>query len=464
MRAFDIICVVVLTKLLLLTSNVSSTPTEYSTSNPHLLTSGNTHDDIRALRVSDESKTQERGLSFNFDSLLKYIPWTAARAEKYIQTKITILDNNVGKWLDSLLTNENFKWEQFAVLLNKNVKPKYIKRILWKYGKSKDEIESILLLYTTLYKHFGHKSTRKIKDVNMTKITALKVRTAEADIIEKQLRARKYVFQNVDTWIQTLQMEDEWKWYYFESMVYWEVHPSDIRKILWRHGVDKDEIDSILVSYTKLYQKRPSNHAKDIKGIITKDAEEIRAAEASIAENHVLTKMGMSRDKINDWVQMLRVNREAKYEQFKKLLSHDINPNDVRKMSWKNEWSAYTTELVIVSYTNLFKRYKAEPFKNKTPLEAVNKVTEEAKKEWEEIDKFVMTLEVEKGRSVTSLLKNAKNNRLRLNSVQVDDKRMGEILRFYGMSEDEVTTILKWNEQFRSKSAVESIVKSGRSV
>ena len=90
--------------------------------------------------------------------------------------------------------------------------------------------------------------------------------------------------------------------------------------------------------------------------------------------------MGMSKDKINEWVQTLRENREAKYDQFKKLLSHDINPNDVRKMLWKNKWSTYYTESVLVSYTKLFKRYKAELLKGKTPQEAVNKVIEEAKK------------------------------------------------------------------------------------
>ena len=65
---------------------------------------------------------------------------------------------------------------------------------------------------------------------------------------------------------------------------------------------------------------------------------------------------------------------------------------------------------------------------------------------------------------VTTWLTNAKNDRFQPNPVQVGDRRMGEILRFYGMSEDEVTTILKWNEEFRSADAIESIVKSGRSV
>ena len=55
-------------------------------------------------------------------------------------------------------------------------------------------------------------------------------------------------------------------------------------------------------------------------------------------------------------------------------------------------------------------------------------------------------------------------NRFQHNPVQVEDNFMEKLSRFYGMSEDEVTTILKWNEEFRSADAIESIVKSGRSV
>ena len=72
MRAFEIIYVVVLTKLLLLTSNVSSTTTQYLTSSPHLLISDDTHDDIRALRVGDESNTQDRGISGILDPFLAF--------------------------------------------------------------------------------------------------------------------------------------------------------------------------------------------------------------------------------------------------------------------------------------------------------------------------------------------------------------------------------------------------------
>ena len=65
---------------------------------------------------------------------------------------------------------------------------------------------------------------------------------------------------------------------------------------------------------------------------------------------------------------------------------------------------------------------------------------------------------------VTTWLTNAKNDRFQPNPVQVGDRRMGEILRFYGMSEDEVTTIIDEVKEFRSAAATDLIVKLGRSV
>ena len=153
MRAFDIICVVVLTKLLLLTSDVSSTPTKYSTSNPHLLISGDAHDNIRALHVDDESNTQERGLSFNFDSLLKYIPWTNAAEIARVKDLLS-MSTSSRAWIDNfcnkLLADEEHKWANIMKMLGKDIKPKSLRLFLSRHLSNEIETNSIIDPYTTL--------------------------------------------------------------------------------------------------------------------------------------------------------------------------------------------------------------------------------------------------------------------------------------------------------------------------
>ncbi|CAH0485619.1 unnamed protein product [Peronospora farinosa] len=76
MRANDIPSMVLVTKLLL-NRDASSTPTNYLLLNSHSLIDDDKNDEIQALRVDSDSDThQERGLTFTFDSVLKFLPWT----------------------------------------------------------------------------------------------------------------------------------------------------------------------------------------------------------------------------------------------------------------------------------------------------------------------------------------------------------------------------------------------------
>ena len=159
MRAFKIIFVVVLTKLLL-TSNVFSTPTKYSTSNPHSLISGDTHDDIRALRVVDESNTQERGFSFNVDPLLKFVPGTEAHMAAQIaklKKRVAMLrylhidfDNTLAAQLTNAKVREDFLVEGLYL----KIRPKSMEKLLSHHITKKDEVAKIAEIYTTAYNNF----------------------------------------------------------------------------------------------------------------------------------------------------------------------------------------------------------------------------------------------------------------------------------------------------------------------
>ena len=158
MRAFSIICVVLLTQLLLLTSNVSSTPTKYLTSNPHSPnhddTHDNTHDDIRVLRVGDARNTQERGVSLDFEPLLKLFPWTTsadvARIENLVK-KTTHSNTEPPNLARIFLEEGDDKWTIIKAVLLKNVKPESLRLFLSKHLVSNEEIMLINDQYTSLY-------------------------------------------------------------------------------------------------------------------------------------------------------------------------------------------------------------------------------------------------------------------------------------------------------------------------
>ena len=186
MRAFKIISVVVLTKLLL-TSNVSSTPTKHSTSNSHSLISGDTHDDIRALRVVDESNTQERGPSFNFDPLLEFVPGTEAhmtaqiaKFEKMVATK-RYLPIDFDNTLPAQLTNTKVQEDFLVEGLIQRVRPKVMKKLLLEYKKKTDDVTKIADIYTTAYNNFMALKKRTVSNgVSVVKL-AMKVAAPEAE-------------------------------------------------------------------------------------------------------------------------------------------------------------------------------------------------------------------------------------------------------------------------------------------
>ena len=153
MRAFDIICVTFVTKLLL-TSDVSSTPTKYSTSNPHSLISGDTHDVARALRISDESDIQQERAPYpSFDSLLEYIPLTAAAKiarVKDLLSMSTLSKSRLDAFCNTLLMDDDPKWRSMAEMLSKDIKPESLRLFLSRHLSNEIETNSIIDPYTTL--------------------------------------------------------------------------------------------------------------------------------------------------------------------------------------------------------------------------------------------------------------------------------------------------------------------------
>ena len=302
MRAFDIICVTFVTKLLL-TSDVSSTPTKYSTSNPHSLISGDTHDVFRALRISDESDIQQERAPYpSFDSLLEYIPLTAAA----------------------------------------------------KIARVKD-----LLSMSTLSK------------------------------------------SRLDAFCNTLLMDDDPKWRSMAEMLSKDIKPESLRLFLSRHLSNEIEINSIIDPYTTLYTTL-QNHKLSIKTTYTSfdDAvnivNDMRHNVANEAEQRVLEKMKISKDKVNVWMNSLW-KEDVRWDQFTVMLAHDINPDDIKKMSWKRNILSEET-IWFLSYTKLFKTYKAnqaklsmdnitlqafvETFKNQEKLQIAKEEAVEDFKNW----------------------------------------------------------------------------------
>ena len=267
MRAFDIICVTFVTKLLL-TSDVSSTPTKYSTSNPHSLISGDTHDVARALRISDESDIQQERAPYpSFDSLLEYIPLTAA-AEiarvKDLPSMSTLSKSRLDAFCNTLLMDDDPKWRSMAEMLSKDIKPESLRLFLSRHLSNEIEINSIIDPYTTLY--------------------------------------------------TTLQ----------------------------NHKL------SIKTTYTSF---------DDAVNIVN----DMRHNVANEAEQRVLEKMKISKDKVNVWMNSLW-KEDVRWDQFTVMLAHDINPDDIKKMSWKRNILSEET-IWFLSYTKLFKTYKANQTK-----------------------------------------------------------------------------------------------------
>ena len=302
MRAFDIICVTFVTKLLL-TSDVSSTPTKYSTSNPHSLISGDTHDVARALRISDESDIQQERAPYpSFDSLLEYIPLTAAAKiarVKDLLSMSTLSKSRLDAFCNTLLMDDDPKWRSMAEMLSKDIKPESLRLFLSSHLSNKDEINSIIDPYTTLY--------------------------------------------------TTLQ----------------------------NHKL------SIKTTYTSF---------DDAVNIVN----DMRHNVANEAEQRVLEKMKISKDKVNVWMNSLW-KEDVRWDQFTVMLAHDINPDDIKKMSWKRNILSEET-IWFLSYTKLFKTYKAnqaklsmdnitlqafvETFKNQEKLQIAKEEAVEDFKNW----------------------------------------------------------------------------------
>ena len=186
MRAFSIICVVLLTQLLLLTSNVSSTPTKYLTSNPHSPnhddTHDNTHDDIRVLRVGDARNTQERGVSLDFEPLLKLFPWTTsadvARIENLVK-KTTHSNTEPPNMARIFLEEGDDKWTIIKAVLLKNVKPESLRLFLSKHLVSNEEI---MFQYTSLY--------NSMKDFKSSRIVEFFPLNDFAEFLIQEMRGR----------------------------------------------------------------------------------------------------------------------------------------------------------------------------------------------------------------------------------------------------------------------------------
>ena len=184
--------VVVVTNVLL-PSDVFSTSTKCSILNLHSLISGDTHDVVRALRVVDESDTQERFSPVNIESVMKFIPGTAAHtaagvaeAAKIIKLKesleLTQLEpNDVNKRFESLLMNEHFNRRLFIECIENDIKPKKVKLLLLKHKLSENLIKPIMASYTKIYTDFEPIS-RNGRDAE---VSVMKVRMNEAKMADK---------------------------------------------------------------------------------------------------------------------------------------------------------------------------------------------------------------------------------------------------------------------------------------
>ena len=177
MRAFDIIRVVVLTKFLFFTSDVSSTPTKYSTSNPHLLISGDTHDVVRALRTSDESDTQERVFPVNIDPLLKYFSGTEAHTAYQIAGLKNALERSIVKakvdeTFELQLKDNGYRKHFLKVGLALETKPENMQLFLSQHLTSNNDIKKIGNLYTKAYQEF-EKSPGTVGDVEKSVETVI---------------------------------------------------------------------------------------------------------------------------------------------------------------------------------------------------------------------------------------------------------------------------------------------------
>ena len=264
MRVFDIMCVV-LTNLLLHPSNVSSTPMKSSTSHPHSLISDDPHDVIQALRVRDESDTQERGFSFNFESMMRLIPGTdahtaahtAAEAAKIAKLKKSLgmaylTPNDVNIRFASLLKNEQFNRRLFIECIKDDFTPKKVLSLLNEHNVSKDIIKPIIASYTKSYRHFK-KLRRKVRDAEAS---VMKVREKEADRIEGNVlislgRSREdfYIYMNA------LLTENGYDWNLLRTMLVNNIHPEHIRKMLWKIKENNGETDLIVELYTLLFKE-----------------------------------------------------------------------------------------------------------------------------------------------------------------------------------------------------------------
>ena len=269
MRAFDIICVSVLTKLLLLLpSDVSSTPTKYSTSNSHSLISGDTHDGIRSLRVDDESNTQERAPYSNFDSLLKYIPWTNAAEIARVKDLLS-MSTSSRAWIDNfcnkLLADEEHKWANIMKMLGKDIKPKSLRLFLSRHLSNKDEINSIIDPHTTLYSELETYKSSKKKTLSQHAYTVViinKMRYEAGDNAEQHvLKKFKVSEDKVGDWISSLLRKNA-RWDQYTELLVHDINPSDIKKILWKHQISSETIEWFSLSYTKLYENYKANQAK----------------------------------------------------------------------------------------------------------------------------------------------------------------------------------------------------------
>ena len=367
MRAFDIVCVIVLSNLLL-TSDVSSTPTKYSTSKPHSLISGDTHEVVRALRVSDESDThQERAPYFNFDSLLEYIPLTAA-AEVARVKELLMISTSSKTWLDNfcnkLLTNEEHKWANVLAMLTNDIKPKSLRLFLSRHLSNKDEINTIIDPYTTLYLQLEtYKSSKKktLSKYIFTVVIINKMRYEAGDNAEQHvLKKIKVSEDKVGDWISFL-LRKNVRWDQYTELLVHDINPSDIKKILWKHKISSEAIEWFSLSYTKLYENYKANQAK-----LSMDDNTLQAFVQTFKEQDNLQKaQEKSESDFKKWLSNLDNFLQFKSNPTEKLTSlvkNNVDSEFIKELLQKRMsiWDGIMSDADVENIMNVYKNLLAD--------------------------------------------------------------------------------------------------------
>ena len=367
MRVFDIICVILVTKHLL-PSDVSSMPTKYSTSKSHSLVSDDTHDVIRALRVSDESDTQERGVSGAFESIMKFIQRgpsdrTIQQIEdaKLDQVKEDLNlpylhPTDVNTRFASLLMNEHFNRHLFIYCIKYDVNPERMKSLLLEHHVSNDMVKPIMKSYTKAYEAFT-KWRRKVLDaeaaamrVRKIKAAAMKVRKNQASVMNVD-DAEAPVMEVNDVKAPVMEVNDA------KSSV------MERRK--------KNEPFLMEVSKSEPPYEKFSN----IEEFVMK----ARKDEAEMVGKNVQRKMELTEDELNKLMNSLVTKDDYNWDGVKTLLVKNIHPDDFRKILWAYKKGGDEIDPILEFYTAMFRKYEVHPLKTTDPSQAAATIIEAAK-------------------------------------------------------------------------------------